>query len=140
MTTALQTTKPNITVDEIKGLMESYGIANKTPEEFYEENRRLMWEELSSTSFGACAICDTCGGPSISFCECRYKEFSPNERDMFRFLLAKEMSGSLDKDVNENMADGFDKLANSVTDNSTENSTETSNDDSTDNSTEKSSQ
>lgn len=133
MTTELQTIKRNITVDELKDLMESYNVINKTPDEFYEETRSLMWVNERVNSFGVCAMCDTCGGSSASFCECRYKEFSPNERDVFRFLLINETNNSLNGDINESMADGFDKIANSITDKLSDNLIDTLAENPTDN-------
>jgi hypothetical protein len=59
-----------------------------------------MWNERIAGAICLCAICNTCGGGSISTCECRRKEFMQNVLydELLKYCSLKRISlGSPDE-------------------------------------------
>jgi hypothetical protein len=55
-----------------------------------ESIRKQMWETNKTTMRGLCAMCDTCGGSSITWCECAYARFHPTQNEIKLFLKSLE--------------------------------------------------
>jgi hypothetical protein len=51
-----------------------------------------MWADSIKGKFGTCAICNTCGGASTSFCKCRYEKFvkSVTDQQIQEYLIKKQ--------------------------------------------------
>lgn len=60
----------------------------------YESIRRQIWDKKKMTDFGVCAICDTCGGGSMSWCECEYEKFKPSDEEIKKHKEKNKLKSS----------------------------------------------
>jgi hypothetical protein len=72
---------PGVRIPSLNG-----SIKNEKKSIDYKKVEELMWKKSQGNSNGLTAICNKCGGGSMSNCACVRKKFKPSTREMNIFV------------------------------------------------------